>query len=82
MSIAWEHLEPIERYYIVKFYPPLRPTGKPCKKCGGNIIDNHGEPICLQCGAEHNQDGELMPNYGCVKVTKEQMSKDGIDNRY
>ena len=33
-------------------------TGK-CKRCGGNLLKNYNEVTCLQCGAEHDINGNL-----------------------
>jgi len=32
-----------------------------CQKCGGTVEDNHGSPKCLNCGAEHDSEGNLIP---------------------
>lgn len=30
-----------------------------CQKCGGQLINCHGEVGCFQCGAVHTMDGKL-----------------------
>ena len=48
-----------------------------CKKCTrgqvflsqGSVYENQYLPICLQCGAEHGDDGELLENPEPVKPT-------------
>ncbi len=34
-----------------------------CQRCGGQIIRSWGEIACLQCGALHTQEGELLTHY-------------------
>ena len=58
MSIAYDYLEPWQRAQLSHCRPDLRPLGR-CQRCGGNIIANHDELVCLQCGAEYKKDGEL-----------------------
>jgi len=31
-----------------------------CKKCGGTVWANHGRPQCINCGAYHNEEGDLI----------------------
>ena len=33
-----------------------------CQKCGGAIVANHGRPQCINCGAYHDSDGNLIPH--------------------
>lgn len=33
-----------------------------CQKCGGTIQANHGRPQCINCGAYHDSDGNLIPH--------------------
>ncbi|MBA7689678.1 hypothetical protein ES703_98186 [subsurface metagenome] len=80
-SIAFDYLSDIEKAQLLHFRPDLRPIGM-CKRCGGQIIANHGKPMCLQCSARHNEDGGLIPTYSGVRVSKEQMSRVGIDNEH
>ncbi len=36
---------------------------KECKRCiRGNVLPNYGISECLQCGTEHDQDGNLIPH--------------------
>ncbi len=36
---------------------------KECKRCKhGNVLQNYGELECLQCGAEHDEQGNLIPH--------------------
>ena len=32
-----------------------------CKRCGGQIIRNHEDIFCLQCGAKHYGNGDIIP---------------------
>ena len=34
--------------------------GKRCKRCGGTVLANHGQPKCLNCGATHDIEGNLI----------------------
>lgn len=68
MSISLDYLTNLQRAQIYTFYPRLRPSK--CQRCGGNVIENHGQPLCLQCGAEHDQDGELVPTYDGAKPVR------------
>ena len=34
-----------------------------CKRCGGQVIRSYGDNSCLQCGALHTEEGELVPTY-------------------
>ena len=31
-----------------------------CQRCGGQVLRSHDEVICLQCGAPHTAEGELV----------------------
>lgn len=40
-----------------RLHPPVARLQARCQRCGGNVIRN----VCLQCGAEHDNDGNLIP---------------------
>jgi len=31
-----------------------------CQRCGGQVLRSHDEIICLQCGAPHTAEGQLV----------------------
>ena len=31
-----------------------------CQRCGGQVLRSHDEVICLQCGAPHTVEGQLI----------------------
>jgi len=33
-----------------------------CQRCGGQLINTIGDIGCLQCGARHTEDGQLLTN--------------------
>lgn len=35
---------------------------KECQRCGGQILNEYGEEHCLQCEAEHDREGNLIPH--------------------
>lgn len=62
MSIAFDYLTDIEKAQLLHFRPDLRHGYLACKRClNGQVFDN----VCLQCGAEHDGNGELptVPAY-------------------
>jgi len=34
-----------------------------CQRCGGQVIHSYDDISCLQCGAPHTEEGELVSTY-------------------
>ena len=34
-----------------------------CQRCGGQVIRSYDDISCLQCGASHTEEGELVSTY-------------------
>jgi len=34
-----------------------------CRRCGGQVIRSYDDISCLQCGASHTEEGELVSTY-------------------
>ena len=58
MSIAWDYLTDIEKAQLKHCCKFIRITT--CQRCGGDVLLNYDEINCLQCGAEHDENGELL----------------------
>ncbi len=40
-----------------------------CQRCGGDVLTNYGDNSCLQCSAEHDEEGNwIEPKVGDGKV--------------
>jgi hypothetical protein len=67
MTTDFDYLEPIERAQLLHFRPDLRLALRLCKRCGGDLHQDSDVEYdltfltCYQCGAEHNENGELHP---------------------
>ena len=49
----------INAYHIVlRMIAKLEPL---CQRCGGRVLGTYGEYKCINCGASHDDEGDLIP---------------------
>ena len=64
MKIALDYFrehEPDKLAQIYRFRPDFEwPLEQRCRKCGGQVLRDYEELKCLQCGAEHDKEGNLI----------------------
>lgn len=73
MNIALDYLEPIKRAQLAHF------GYKVCKRCGyGQIVGGQ----CLQCGAEHDENGQLIKTREAVPINSDRGGHHIGGNKY
>ena len=60
MSIAWDYLTPLQQAQLQQTRPDVFRSPDNCKHCGALLVNDYGEVMCLSCGREHDDNGDLL----------------------
>lgn len=59
--IAWQWLSPIQRAQLLHFRSDLEwRLEHRCRRCGGQVLRDYEEMTCINCGAPHDEQGNLI----------------------